>query len=218
MWKLVVLYNRRRYSLSSDHLSTASYSRLSPNIYYFRSFSDVNGETKAEEAALSLGHGGYNDERYPSGEFILNRRNAWENFLVKTRMFFALPWHCVTKLLSFGAFIPVLTLVMQTRNQQTMSDLQLLQESVAALTSKIDSLHSTMEIRHDAYSNHFSELQNQIASHILPSPHISSSPPPHVSPSTAGDEDMCHQILNSRVMLFIVAVAHCVTKLLSHSY
>ncbi|KAK4409562.1 Serine protease SPPA, chloroplastic [Sesamum angolense] len=56
---------------------------------------DVNGETKAE-TARSIGYEGegpgYTDTKYPSGEFVFKQRSAREEFLLKTRLFFALPW------------------------------------------------------------------------------------------------------------------------------
>lgn len=50
-----------------------------------------NGGTESEWDTASNG-GAYDDDKYPSGEFVFRRRSVVENFLVKTRLFFALPW------------------------------------------------------------------------------------------------------------------------------
>ncbi|KAL0462341.1 UNVERIFIED_CONTAM: Serine protease SPPA, chloroplastic [Sesamum latifolium] len=93
----LLLYSRRFTSLSHDQLLlTPNFRRFTLNILHSRTFSaDVNGETKAE-TSRSIGYEGegtgYNDTKYPSGEFVFKQRSAREEFLLKTRLFFALPW------------------------------------------------------------------------------------------------------------------------------
>ncbi|KAL7114772.1 hypothetical protein ACP275_04G142200 [Erythranthe tilingii] len=59
--------------------------------HHFRTFStDGDGKIKPETPG-GVG-GGYNDEKYPSGEFVFRQRNSRENFGVKTRLLFAWPW------------------------------------------------------------------------------------------------------------------------------
>ncbi|CAI9786766.1 unnamed protein product [Fraxinus pennsylvanica] len=41
--------------------------------------------------------GGYNDDKYPSGEFVFREYNLWESFTVKLKMLFAFPWERVKK-------------------------------------------------------------------------------------------------------------------------
>ncbi|PIM97174.1 hypothetical protein CDL12_30357 [Handroanthus impetiginosus] len=92
MAKLLLRYSCRFNSLSHDH----ALGRFSLIAHHFRTFStDGNGESKRGTDGCNGGVGGgykYNDDKYPSGEFIFKQRTAWENFLVKTRLFFALPW------------------------------------------------------------------------------------------------------------------------------
>ncbi|CAI9754118.1 unnamed protein product [Fraxinus pennsylvanica] len=39
----------------------------------------------------------YNDEKYPSGEFVFREYDLWESFTVKLKMLFAFPWERVKK-------------------------------------------------------------------------------------------------------------------------
>ncbi|KAL0431078.1 UNVERIFIED_CONTAM: Serine protease SPPA, chloroplastic [Sesamum radiatum] len=93
----LLLYSRRFSSLSHDQLLlTPKFRGSTLNIFHFRAFSaDVNGETKAD-TSRSIGFEGegtgYNDSKYPSGEFVFKQRSVREEFLLKTRLFFALPW------------------------------------------------------------------------------------------------------------------------------
>ncbi|KAK4426910.1 Serine protease SPPA, chloroplastic [Sesamum alatum] len=92
----LLLYSRRFSSLSQDQLLTPKFRRFTLNVLHFRTFSaDVNRETKAE-TPRSIGDDGerigYDDGKYPNGEFVFKQRAAWEEFLLKTRLFFALPW------------------------------------------------------------------------------------------------------------------------------
>ncbi|KAL2479102.1 Serine protease SPPA [Forsythia ovata] len=41
--------------------------------------------------------GGYNDDKYPSGEFVFREYDLWESFTVKLKMLFAFPWERVKK-------------------------------------------------------------------------------------------------------------------------
>lgn len=41
--------------------------------------------------------GVYNDEKYPSGEFVFRKYDLWESFTVKLKMLFAFPWERVKK-------------------------------------------------------------------------------------------------------------------------
>lgn len=76
----------RLTSLSLDHSIRGRLYIHAPN---FRVFStNTNGETKPDTTNLS----GYDDGKYPTGDFVYRPRTAWEDFMVKTRLFFALPW------------------------------------------------------------------------------------------------------------------------------
>lgn len=99
MLKLLLRYYRPSNSLSHDHLLyPAKCRRVSLHTSAFST--DVGGETKPEGPRVSADGGvagGYNDDKYPSGEFVYQQRSEWDNFLVKTRLFCALPWERIEK-------------------------------------------------------------------------------------------------------------------------
>lgn len=94
MSKFLFRYSRHFNSLSRDHSGIAIYERLHLSNPHFRVFStDGSGETKPATAS----GGAYDDDKYPTGDFIFRQRTAWEDFLVRTRIFFALPWERIQK-------------------------------------------------------------------------------------------------------------------------
>lgn len=90
MSKFLLRYSSRFNSLSLDHPCNAICRRLYLSTSHFRVYSTAgNGGTKSDTASNV---DAYDDGKYPSGEFVFRPRSDWENFLVKTRLFFALPW------------------------------------------------------------------------------------------------------------------------------
>ncbi|CAA2985603.1 serine protease SPPA, chloroplastic [Olea europaea subsp. europaea] len=77
--------------------------------YSTRAFDVDNNEVVADkdgkiEVGTQLGDsnddgsiGVYNDEKYPSGEFVFRKYDLWESFTVKLKMLFAFPWERVKK-------------------------------------------------------------------------------------------------------------------------
>ncbi|KAG6411146.1 hypothetical protein SASPL_129220 [Salvia splendens] len=86
MSKLLFRCGRHLTSLPLDHSLRGRLYIHTPN---FRVFSaDANGETKPD----TINGSAYDDGKYPTGDFVYRPRTAWEDFMVKTRLFFALPW------------------------------------------------------------------------------------------------------------------------------
>ncbi|KAH6763472.1 signal peptide peptidase [Perilla frutescens var. hirtella] len=93
MSKILLGYSRRFNSLSLDHLGTAICGRLYLYTPQFRVYStDGNGESMSDTASGGGNGSAYDDNKYPKGEFVFRQRSEWENFMVKTRLTFALPW------------------------------------------------------------------------------------------------------------------------------
>ncbi|KAH6824242.1 signal peptide peptidase [Perilla frutescens var. hirtella] len=93
MSKILLGYSRRFNSLSLDHLGTAICGRLYLSTPQFRVYStDGNGESMSDTASGGGNGSAYDDNKYPKGEFVFRQRSEWENFMVKTRLTFALPW------------------------------------------------------------------------------------------------------------------------------
>ncbi|KAL2462086.1 Serine protease SPPA [Abeliophyllum distichum] len=61
----------------------------------------LSDKDEKNEVGTELGDngsiGGYNDDKYPSGEFVFREYDLWESFTVKLKMLFAFPWERVKK-------------------------------------------------------------------------------------------------------------------------
>ncbi|KAF9667681.1 hypothetical protein SADUNF_Sadunf15G0048900 [Salix dunnii] len=90
-------------SLTLFRKATPSSSFVSPSSSFrcrtlsVHAFDSDDSKTEQEEEKKESFHVKKNDEDYPSGEFDFQEIGAWNRFLVKLKMFIALPWERVRK-------------------------------------------------------------------------------------------------------------------------